>query len=429
MAEKKSFSRARQRLTRAHDAYSSRSYMRSLLTVSTTQQQASTPTARDELPRLSTLGTEQVRGYGVTVRNREEISPGIVRGQWHHRLPSGRMQCDLCPRYCTLSEGQRGFCFIRQAQDDHVVLTSYGRASGFCIDPIEKKPFNHFYPGTSALSFGTAGCNLGCRFCQNWDISKAKEMNRLTDSASPESIVEAAVRAGCKTIAYTYNDPVIFAEYAIDTAEIARERGIKNAVVTAGYITDKARAAFFAPMDAANVDLKAFTQDFYQKLCFADLQPVLDTLLYLKHETQVWLEVTTLLISGHNDGEAEIAELCAWVASHLGPDVPLHFTAFHPDFKLPDVAPTRPSTLTRARKQALDAGLHHVYTGNVHDPAGQSTYCAACGKLVIERDGYNLGAFHVVHGACIHCGAALAGRFDDKPGAWGRKRVRLAVHA
>jgi pyruvate formate lyase activating enzyme len=277
------------------------------------------------------------------------------------------------------------------------------------------------------LSFGTAGCNLGCRFCQNWDISKAREMDRLTDRATPDAIVEAAVQARCRSIAYTYNDPVVFAEYAIDTAEVARERGIQNVAVTAGYITDRAREAFFAPMDAANVDLKAFTEGFYKKLCFAELGPVLDTLVYLKHETSVWLEITTLLIPDHNDGEAEVDALCAWVREHLGPNVPLHFTAFHPDFKLESVPATPPSTLKRARAQALAAGLHYVYTGNVHDAPGQSTYCKTCGKVVIERDWYTLGAFRVEGGACAHCGTPLAGRFEERPGNWGAKRVRLPL--
>jgi pyruvate formate lyase activating enzyme len=361
------------------------------------------------------------------MRGREQIGPGVVRGQWHHRTPNGRLQCDLCPRHCTLQSGQRGFCFIREAQGDDIVLTSYGRASGFCIDPIEKKPLNHFYPGTSVLSFGTAGCNLGCRFCQNWDISKAREMDRLTERAAPESIVDAAVRAGCRSIAYTYNDPVTFAEYAIDTAEAARERGIQNVAVTAGYISAQAREAFFAPMDAANVDLKAFTEGFYEKLCFAELGPVLDTLVYLRHETNVWLELTTLLIPGHNDGEAEVEQLCRWAHEHLGPEVPLHFTAFHPDFKLEGVPATPPSTLMRARAQALATGIHHVYTGNVHDAAGQSTYCKTCGKVVIERDWYALGAFRVARGGCAHCGTTLAGRFEDRPGNWGARRMRVPL--
>jgi pyruvate formate lyase activating enzyme len=362
------------------------------------------------------------------VEKRAQIGPGTVRGEWHHRLENGRLQCDVCPRRCTLHDGQRGFCFVRRAQGDDVVLTTYGRASGFCIDPIEKKPLAHFYPGSSVLSFGTAGCNLGCRFCQNWEISKAREMDRLTDTATPEAIAEAASRAGCKSLAFTYNDPVIFAEYAIDCANAARERGLKTVAVTAGYISEQTRPAFFAAMDAANVDLKAFTERFYEKLCFASLGPVLDTLMYLKRETQVWFEVTTLLIPGQNDAPEEVDALCQWMAQHLGPDVPLHFTAFHPDFKLRDVAATPASTLERARTQALNAGLRHVYTGNVRDRLGQSTYCPGCKRVVIERDGYRVLNWALARSACIHCGAHVPGRFDDRPGQWGERRLRVAMH-
>jgi pyruvate formate lyase activating enzyme len=339
------------------------------------------------------------------------------------------VQCDLCPRHCRLSDGQRGFCFVREARDGEVVLTSYGRASGFCVDPIEKKPLNHFFPGTSVLSFGTAGCNLGCRFCQNWDISKAREHDRLTDRASPEGVARAARSAGCKSVAFTYNDPVIFAEYAIDCADAAHAEGLKTVAVTAGYIGDKAREAFYRPMDAANVDLKAFTQDFYKKLCFAELHAVLDTLKWLKQETRVWLEVTSLLIPQHNDSAAEIERLCVWFVENMGPETPLHFTAFHPDFKLTSVPPTPASTLVRARNQALAIGLKHVYTGNVHDVSGQSTYCAACRERLIARDGYTLFDYDLTHsGACRFCGHRLAGHFADRPGSFGPRRVRLPLH-
>jgi len=347
------------------------------------------------------------------------IEPGVVRAQWWHPLKDGRFQCDLCPRYCKLREGQRGFCFIRQVRNGIMVLTSYGRASGFCVDPIEKKPLNHFYPGTSVLSFGTAGCNLGCQFCQNWDISKIRQMDRLGSWAMPEAVVDSAVRAGCRSIAFTYNDPVPFAEYAIDCANIAHERGIQTVAVTAGYITPEARRDFYAPMDAANVDLKAFSEQFYRRMCFASLAPVLDTLHWLKRETKVWLEVTTLLIPGHNDSEEEVKRLCDWFVTKLGPDVPLHFTAFHPAFKLLDAPPTPVSTLQRARKQALAAGIHHVYTGNVLDAEGQSSYCASCDRCLIERDGYHLGAWNLDgKGCCKFCGAHLAGCFDPEPGHW-----------
>ncbi len=368
------------------------------------------------------------KGYNVIAEKRTMIEPGVVMGEWWHPLPDGRIQCDLCPRFCKMRPGQRGFCFVRQAHEDGVVLTSYGRASGFCIDPIEKKPLNHFYPGTSVLSFGTAGCNLGCRFCQNWDISKAREQDRLTDWAAPERVAEAAAEAGCRSIAFTYNDPIIFAEYAIDCAQAAHALGLKTVAVTAGYITPDARRDFFAHIDAANVDLKAFTEQFYKRLCFAHLEPVLDTLRWLKRETDVWLEVTTLLIPGHNDSPGEIEQLCDWFVDNLGPEVPLHFSAFHPDFKMRDVPPTPPTTLSRAREQALAAGLHHVFTGNVFDMVGQSTYCIGCGERLIERNWYNLGEWHVdADGCCTFCGSKLAGHFEPEPGRWGSRRQRVFI--
>jgi pyruvate formate lyase activating enzyme len=313
-------------------------------------------------------------------------------------------------------------------QGGQMVLTTYGRSSGFCIDPIEKKPLNHFHPGTSVLSFGTAGCNLGCKFCQNWDISKAREWDRLSDQAGPDAIAEAAARSGCTSVAFTYNDPVIWAEYAIDVATACRARGIKTVAVTAGYITPEARGDFFGAMDAANVDLKAFGEEFYRKVAYGHLEPVLETLRYLRHETDVWFEVTTLLIPGLNDSVEEIDRQCDWFARTLGPEVPLHFTAFHPDFKMTDVPPTPPATLARARRQALAHGLRHVYTGNVHDPDGQSTRCAGCGALLVERDWYKIGRYRLTpEGACPDCGHALAGRFGARAGQWGPRRLPVAI--
>jgi pyruvate formate lyase activating enzyme len=361
---------------------------------------------------------------------RAELRPGVVRGGWWHRLDDGRLECDLCPRRCRLHEGQRGFCYVREAGADAIHLTSYGRASGFCIDPIEKKPLNHFFPGTSVLSFGTAGCNLGCKFCQNWDISKARDDERLLDRATPEAIAAAAVRTGCRSIAFTYNDPVIFAEYAIDAAIAAHERGVATVAVTAGYVTAEARPEFFAHVDAANVDLKGFTEEFYRRQCFGHLEPVKETLEWLHRETGVWLEVTTLLIPGHNDSDAEIDRLAEWFVDRLGPEVPLHFTAFHPDFRMRDVPHTPADTLTRARVRARAAGLRHVYTGNVSDIAGQSTYCSSCRTLLIERDGYELGAWRLDgRGRCLACGEPLAGRFDERPGTWGARRAMVRIAA
>jgi len=355
-----------------------------------------------------------------------------VPGRYWTRLADGRVQCDVCPRECKLQEGQRGLCFVRGRSGDQVVLTTYGRSSGFCIDPIEKKPLNHFVPGTPVLSFGTAGCNLTCKFCQNWDISKSREMDRLMDQAPPEVIAQAALDTGCRSVAYTYNDPVIFLEYAVDVAAAGRERGVKNVAVSAGYVKEGAREEFFAAMDAANIDLKGFTEDFYSKLCTGALGPVLDTLVYIKHETKVWLEITTLLIPGQNDSEAELQAMTQWVMEKLGPDVPLHFSAFHPDYRMTDIQGTPPATLMRARRIARDNGLRYVYTGNIHDKDGGSTYCHGCGTRLIGRDWYELSDWNLTaDGKCNKCGAACAGVFDAKPGRWGRRRepIRLRDYA
>lgn len=351
-------------------------------------------------------------------------------GRYWHFIDDGRIQCDLCPRDCKLREGQRGACFVRQRVGDAMVLTTYGRSSGFCIDPVEKKPLNHFYPGTSILSFGTAGCNLACKFCQNWDISKSADMDRLMDQASPEAIARAAAQSGCKSVAFTYNDPVIFAEYAMDVADACHEHGLQAVAVTAGYMHDQARREFYARMDAANVDLKAFTEDFYFKLTGAHLRPVLDTLVYLRHETNVWFEITTLLIPGRNDSSKEIEAMSKWIVRELGSNVPLHFTAFHPDYKLQDVPPTPPATLTRARKIARAEGIQYVYTGNVHDREGGTTFCPGCTKPVIERDWHEILAYALdERGCCIDCGTALSGRFEafDPADQFGRRRVPVRI--
>ncbi len=351
--------------------------------------------------------------------------------QFWHPLPDGRVQCDVCPRACRMREGQQGFCFVRAARGGGVVLEGYGRSNGFCVDPIEKKPLNHFLPGTPVLSFGTAGCNLACRFCQNWDMSKSREQDTLAASATPEAIARRASELGCRSVAYTYNDPVIFLEYAVDTALACRALGVRNVAVTAGYVSPGAREAFFAPMDAANVDLKAFTEDFYHRICGGHLEPVLETLRYLHHETQVWFELTTLLIPGYNDSDAEIDTMTRWVVEELGPDVPMHFTAFHPDWKLRDAPPTPPATLTRARAIARRNGVRYAYTGNVHDSDGGSTWCHQCGALLIERDWYRLGHWGLDdQGRCAACGTPCAGVFEAKPGSWGNRRQPVAfAHA
>ena len=354
--------------------------------------------------------------------------PGtVVPTKYWHALEDGRIQCDVCPRACRLHEGQRGLCFVRARENDQIVLTTYGLSSGFCVDPIEKKPLNHFLPGSAVLSFGTAGCNLACKFCQNWDISKSREMDTLADAASPELLARAAHRLGCRSVAFTYNDPVIFLEYAIDVAQACRGAGIKSVAVTAGYMREAAREEFYSHMDAANVDLKGFTEQFYHRICGGHLQPVLETLLYLKHHTNVWFEITNLLIPGENDSERELEEMTQWVVEHLGPDVPMHFTAFHPDWKMLDKPPTPASTLARARRIALKNGVRYAYTGNVHDEDGGSTYCHGCGAQLIGRDWYTMTAWNLTgDGICSTCGTVCAGVFDGPPGRWGARR--LPVH-
>ena len=348
--------------------------------------------------------------------------------RWWHALEDGRIQCDLCPRDCRLHEGQRGLCFVRQRRGGEMVLTTYGRSSGFCIDPIEKKPLNHFYPGSSVLSFGTAGCNLACKFCQNWDISKSREMDRLMDQASPEAIATAAREHGSESVAFTYNDPVIFAEYAIDVADACRAAGVRTVAVTAGYVHEAPRREFFERMDAANIDLKGFTDDFYFRLTGARLAPVLDTLQYVAHETDCWLELTTLLIPGHNDSQAELDAMTRWVAEHLGRDVPLHFTAFHPDYRMDQVPPTPPATLRLARRIAQENGLRHVYTGNVHDRDGATTACTGCGAPVIVRDWHAILDYALTdEGACRHCGTLVAGRFGSYRQGFGRRRIPVRI--
>jgi pyruvate formate lyase activating enzyme len=352
----------------------------------------------------------------------------VVPTKYWHPLEDGRVQCDLCPRYCKLHEGQRGFCFVRACHGGAVVLTAYGRSSGFCVDPIEKKPLYHFLPGTPVLSFGTAGCNLGCRFCQNWDISKSRETDTLADEASPEAVADAAERLGCKSVAFTYNDPVIFHEYAIDVARACRRRGIRTVAVTAGEVCAEPRAEFYEHIDAANVDLKGFTEEFYRDICAGRLRPVLDTLVYLKSRTNVWLEITTLLIPGLNDSDGELGRLTGWVAENLGPDVPLHFTAFHPDFRLLDRPPTPPETLRRARRIALANGLRYAYVGNVHDAEGDSTFCHGCGALLIGRDWYELTHWGLdAAGRCRACDTLCPGVFESAPGGWGARRAPVRL--
>jgi pyruvate formate lyase activating enzyme len=387
-------------------------------------------TIRPKLPRVNRALRPGHTGVNYAEGNdmAETMEKGVVPTKYWEDIGNGRAQCNVCPNHCRLAEGQRGACFVRMNQGGAVVLTTYGRSSGFCIDPIEKKPLNHFLPGTPILSFGTAGCNLTCKFCQNWGISKSREMETLADEASPETIARAAKQLGCPSVAFTYNDPVIFMEYAMDIADACHAVDVKTVAVTAGYMCAAPRAEFYRHMDAANVDLKGFTERFYKTICGGLLENIKETLVYLVKETNIWTEITTLLIPGENDSPEELGAMTKWIATELGPGVPLHFTAFHPDFKMLDKLPTPPATLTRARQIGLRNGLHYVYTGNVHDPAGGTTFCHSCGERLIVRDWYEMLEWNLTDdGRCRKCGTKCAGRFNGPPGTWGARRqpVRL----
>ncbi len=332
--------------------------------------------------------------------------------RWWSEQEDGRLLCTLCPRFCRLADGQAGFCYIRKNEGGALVSLGYGRTTGFAVDPVEKKPLNHFLPGTPILSFGTAGCNLGCKFCQNWDISKARLADAESSAVTAAQVIDLAVAQGCPSVAMTYNDPVIWAEFAVDVAREARARGVRSVLVTAGYVTAEARPELYADVDAANVDLKAFTEDFYHKVTFSHLDPILETLQWLKRETKVWFEITNLMIPGLNDSPSETRQLAEWIGNELGNEVPLHFTAFHPDFKMRDVPRTPPATLTRARAIAREVGLKYVYTGNVHDREGGTTWCPECGAAVIERDWFAVDPVGLRDGRCAACGVKIAGVFE-----------------
>jgi len=334
-----------------------------------------------------------------------------VLAKWWEPTDDDRILCTLCPRYCKIGEGQPGFCFIRQNHGGKLYSIGYGRPTGFAIDPIEKKPLNHFLPGSTILSFGTAGCNLGCKFCQNWTTSKARldDLNSLT--ASPEEVVSLAKEYNAPSIAFTYNDPTIFGEYVIDVSKIAREEDIKSVMVTAGYIDKEARKDVYKYIDAANVDLKAFTERFYWKNTYSHLDDVLDTLIWLKNETDVWIELTTLLIPEENDSSEEIEKECDWILNNLGDSVPLHFTAFHPDFKMRDKERTPERTLTRARKIAMSSGIKYCYVGNIHHTDGQTTYCPNCKEKLIKRNWHTVVSNKLINDKCRKCGEMIEGVF------------------
>jgi pyruvate formate lyase activating enzyme len=349
----------------------------------------------------------------------------MVEAQFYKKLENGKALCYLCPRYCEIGNGQTGFCFVRKNEGGVLYALAYANPYAVHIDPIEKKPLSHYLPGTQILSIGTAGCNLGCKFCQNWDISKARYDHERAYAFTPPAVVEMALQRGCPSIAFTYNDPVIWAEYAIDIAKAAHQAGLKTVMVTAGYITPEALPAVYDHMDAANVDLKGFTENFYRKTCLAHLAPVLETLKTLKRRGTTWLEITNLIIPTLNDALGEIRAMCRWILDHLGPEVPLHFTGFHPDFKLMHLPPTPGHVLEEARLLALEMGMHYVYVGNVTTKEGNNTYCPGCRTLLIRRSWHAVHEINLTGGCCPACGMKIP---IVESRAWQRRQRSMPMY-
>jgi pyruvate formate lyase activating enzyme len=341
-----------------------------------------------------------------------QSAESLHEGRWWDTAPDGRVHCYLCPRHCHIGEGQSGFCFIRVNRAGKLYSLGYGAPAALQIDPIEKKPLNHFLPGTKVFSMGTAGCNMGCSFCQNWDISKSKQDQVRSIRLPPEDVPLLAMQYGCPSIAFTYNEPTIWGEYVEDICDAAKSHGLKTVMVSNGYITREAFHDIYDHIDAANIDLKAFTEEFYGRVTLTHLEPVLNTLKWLKNETNVWFEITNLMIPTLNDDPGETRRLTEWIVDYLGPDVPLHFTAFHPDFRLQDKPPTPPETLHRARAIALEAGLHYVYEGNIRAGAGD-TRCPGCGTILIRRDWHHVLSNQLRDGMCPDCRQAIPGRWKN----------------
>lgn len=334
----------------------------------------------------------------------------MQEARWWKKQKNNTVQCFLCPRNCVIQDGKRGFCGVRQNKQGKLYSLVYAKATSIQIDPIEKKPLYHFLPGTAAFSIGTVGCNLVCQQCQNWQTSQAKPEEWRSYELTPEQVVQKAQQEHCKTIAYTYNEPTMFAEYAIDTAKLAKKKGIKNILITNGFTGEEARKDLCKHIDGVNVDLKAFNNEFYKKYAGAWIEPVLASLKTYKKK-KIWTEITNLIIPALNDDMKQIREMITWIKENLGGDVPLHFSAFYPSYKLQDLPPTSAATLIEARKQALDRGLNYAYIGNVVTTDEDNTYCPKCGELVIERMNYTVLTNKIKKGKCS-CGEKIPGIWE-----------------
>lgn len=320
---------------------------------------------------------------------------------------SKTVQCELCPNSCVLLNGQHSKCRARMNKDGKLYSLVYGKPCAVHVDPIEKKPFSHFLPGTTAFSIATAGCVLDCKFCQNWQISQAKPEDTDTYNLPPEKVVSLAKSYQCRSIAYTYTEPTVFYEYMYDTSIIAKKNDIKNTIHSCGYINEKPLRTLSKYLNAANIDLKGFSEDFYSRICNGSLKPVLNSLVILKDEN-VWLEITNLVIPTLNDNMKTIRDMCKWILKNLGPNVPVHFSRFFPNYKLTNLPPTPLETLIEARKTAMDTGLLFLYIGNIRHE-GESTFCPKCKKMLIERIGYFVKQNNIVNGMCRFCKTSIPG--------------------
>ena len=362
------------------------------------------------LSQLSCASKEEPSPTPAPMPTQPSLPPYAHEAMYYQQIGEGLVQCQLCPNRCTLPEGSRSQCRVRENRGGKLYTLAYGNPCAVHNDPIEKKPFNHFLPGTLAFSIATAGCNLHCLYCQNWTISQKRPEEVDSISLPPEDVVKYALKAGSRSIAYTYSEPNIFYEYMLDTAKAARPKGLRNVVISNGYINPDPLRELCHAVDAIRVDLKGFSEEFYQKVCFGSLAPVLESIKII-HQEGIWLEIVNLVVPTLNDDEGMLREMARWIVKNLGPDVPVHFSRFYPMYKLTKLPPTPVETLEKARAIAMEEGINYAYIGNVPGHPASHTYCPACGKAIIKRTGFEVTEYHIVDGKCEFCGHPI-------PGVW-----------